>query len=118
MGCTCCSKVLRRITLSNFEIFIFITFLICFILIFGILFSIFRNIINGIFNYNYNELKTNISSKPINIFTVRLSSIDYLVFNGFWVTVEIYSDFIIFKMFNKALLVNDLSQLSLTGKFT
>ncbi len=104
--------------MSNFEIFIFITFLICFILIFGILFSIFRNIINGIFNYNYNELKTNISSKPINVFTVRLSSIDYLVFNGFWVTVEIYSDFIIFKMFNKALLVNDLSQLSLTGKFT
>ena len=30
----------------------------------------------------------------------------------------IYSDFIVFKIFNRALVVNDFSKLKLTGKFT
>ena len=104
--------------MSNFDILILIFFLLGAGLIFTLLFKIFKDLINSIFNYNYEELKTNLSEIPTNIFTVRLDSIDYLIFRGFCVKMEIYSNFVIFKMFNNALLINDLSQLSLTGKFT
>ena len=117
MGCTHC-KIIGRILLSNFDILILIVFLLGAGLIFTLLFKIFKDLINSIFNYNYEELKTNLSEIPTNIFTVRLDSIDYLIFRGFCVKMEIYSNFVIFKMFNNALLINDLSQLSLTGKFT
>ena len=82
-----------------------------------LLFSIFKDMITGIFNLNYDELKSNLKEVPQNIFTVQLSSINYLIFRGFWVTVELYFDFIIFKIFNRALVVKDFSNIELTGKF-
>lgn len=87
-------------------------------LMFALLFSIFKDFVTGIFNYDYNELKSNVSEVPQNVFTVRLSAINFVIFHGFWVTIEIYSDFIIFKMFNRALVVNERSQMKLTGNFT
>ena len=83
-----------------------------------LLFTIFKDLIFEIFNLNYDELKSNLKEVPQNIFTVQLSSINYLLFRGFWVTVEIYFDFIIFKIFNRALVVKDFSNIELTGKFT
>lgn len=83
-----------------------------------LLFTIFKDMITGIFNLNYDELKSNLKEVPQNIFTVQLSSINYLIFHGFWVTVELYLDFIIFKIFNRALVVKDFSNIELTGKFT
>lgn len=99
-------------------ILIAIVFLFCGGLMFVLFFSIFKDLVTGIFNYDYNELKSGISEVPQNVFTVRLSSINFLIFHGFWVTIEIYSDFIVFKMFNRAMVVNDRSQLKLTGNFT
>ncbi len=83
-----------------------------------LLFTIFKDMIFEIFNLNYDELKSNLKEVPQNIFTVQLSSINYLLFRGFWVTVELYFDFIIFKIFNRALVVKDFSNIELTGKFT
>ena len=83
-----------------------------------LLFTIFKDLIFEIFNLNYDELKSNLKEVPQNIFTVQLSSINYLIFHGFWVTVELYLDFIIFKIFNRALVVKDFSNIELTGKFT
>ncbi len=87
-------------------------------LMFVFLFTILKDMITEIFNLNYDELKSNLKEVPQNIFTVPLSSINYLVFRGFWVTVELYFDFIIFKIFNRALVVKDFSNIKLTGKFT
>lgn len=87
-------------------------------LMFVLLFSIFKDLITGIFNYDYNELKSGLSELPQNVFTVRLSAINFVIFHGFWVTTEIYSDFVIFKMFNRALVVNDRFQLELTDNYT
>lgn len=83
-----------------------------------LLFTIFKDLITGIFNLDYEDLKSNLKEAPQNLFNAPLSSINLLIFHGFWVTVELYSDFIIFKMFNRALVVKDFSQLSLTGSFT
>ena len=85
---------------------------------FVFLFTILKDMITEIFNLNYDELKSNLKEVPQNIFTVPLSSINYLVFRGFWVTVELYFDFIIFKIFNRVLVVKDFSNIKLTGKFT
>lgn len=83
-----------------------------------LLFTIFKDMITGIFNLNYDEIKSNLKEVPQNIFTVQLSSINNLIFRGFWVTIELYLDFIIFKIFNRALVVKDFSNIELTGKFT
>lgn len=83
-----------------------------------LLFTIFKDMISGIFNLNYDEIKSNLKELPQNIFTVQLSSINNLIFRGFWVTIELYLDFIIFKIFNRALVVKDFSNIELTGKFT
>lgn len=83
-----------------------------------LLFTIFKDMITGIFNLNYDEIKSNLKELPQNIFTVQLSSINNLIFRGFWVTIELYLDFIIFKIFNRALVVKDFSNIELTGKFT
>lgn len=101
-----------------------VVLLILIVVLFGgglmlvLLFTIFKDMVTGIFNLNYDELKSNLKESPQNLFTVQLSAINYLIFHGFWGTVELYSDFIILKMFNRALVVKDFSQLSLTGTFT
>lgn len=106
--------------MSDNEVGILILIVVLFggILLFGLLFSIFKDLINSIFSLNYDDFKKSVSVQPQNIFTLRLVAVNYLIFRGFWVTVEIYSDFIIFKMFNKALVVKDFSQLKLTGGFS
>lgn len=83
-----------------------------------LLFTIFKGLITSVFNLDYEDLKFNLKEAPQSHFVTPLSSINLLVFRGFWVSVELYSDFIIFKMFNRALVVKDFSQLSLTGSFT
>ncbi len=83
-----------------------------------LLLTIFKDLITSIFNLDYEDLKFNLKEAPKSHFIATLSAINLFVFRGFWVTVEFYSDFIIFKMFNRALVVNDFSQLSLTGSFT
>lgn len=106
--------------MSDNEVGILILIVVLFggILLFGLLFSIFKDLINSIFSLNYDDFKKSVSVQPQNVFTLRLVAVNYLIFRGFWVTVEIYSDFIIFKMFNKALVVKDFSQLKLTGGFS
>ena len=86
-------------------------------LLFGLLFSIFKDLINSVFNLNYDDFKKSVSVQPQNVLNLRLVAINYLVFRGFWVTVEIYSNFVVFKMFNRALIVKDFSQLKLSEGF-
>ena len=104
--------------MSDNETLILIVFLFCFCLMLVFLCKIFKDLITGIFNFNYGELKSNLQDSPQYVFTERLSGINFLVCHGFWVTVELYSNFIIFKIFNRALVVNDFTNLKLTSKFT
>lgn len=106
--------------MSDNEVGLLILIVVLFggVLMLALLFTIFKDMVTGIFNLNYDELKSNLKESPQNLFVAQLSAINYLIFHGFWITVELYSDFIILKMFNRALVVKDFSQLSLTGTFT
>ena len=99
-----------------------IVFTFAFVVLFGLIayfvFSILKGSFNEIFDCDYEETKSNLPDKPLKIFTARISSINWLIYRGFYADVEIYSDFIVFKIFNKALVIRDFSQLKLTGKFT
>ena len=99
-----------------------IVFTFAFVVLFGLIayfvLSILKGSFNEIFDCDYEETKSNLPDKPLKIFTARISSINWLIYRGFYADVEIYSDFIVFKIFNKALVIRDFSQLKLTGKFT
>ena len=101
-----------------------IVFLLVFVVfIFGLIAYLVVNILkdsfDSIFDCDYYDaIKSNSTAEPLKIFTTRISSINGLIYRGFYADVEIYSDFIVFKTFNRALVVNDFSKLKLTGKFT
>ena len=81
--------------------------------------NILKDSFDAIFDCDYyDEIKSNSTAEPLKIFTTRISSINGLIYRGFYADVEIYSDFIVFKIFNKALVIRDFSQLKFTGKFT
>ncbi len=99
-----------------------IVFTFAFVVLFGLIayfvLSILKGSFNEIFDCDYEETKSNLPDEPLKIFTARISSINWLIYRGFYADVEIYSDFIVFKIFKKALVIRDFSQLKLTGKFT
>lgn len=103
-----------------FEIVVLLVFVLFFFgLIAYLVVNILKDSFNAIFDCDYyDEIKSNSTAEPLKIFTTRISSINWLIYRGFYADVEIYSDFIVFKIFNKALVIRDFSQLKLTGKFT
>ena len=104
---------------KEFEIVFSLVFAVLFGLIAYFVFNILKGSFNEIFDCDYyDEIKSNSTAEPLKIFTTRISSINWLIYRGFYADVEIYSDFIVFKIFNRALVVNDFSKLKLTGKFT
>ena len=103
---------------KEFDIVFTFAFVVLFGLIAYLVVNILKDSFNEIFDCDYEETKSNLPDKPLKIFTARISSINWLIYRGFYADVEIYSDFIVFKIFNKALVIRDFSQLKLTGKFT
>lgn len=103
-----------------FEIVFLLVFVVFFLgLIAYLVVNILKDSFDAIFDCDYyDEIKSNSTAEPLKIFTTRISSINWLIYRGFYADVEIYSDFIVFKIFNKALVIRDFSQLKLTGKFT
>ena len=103
-----------------FEIVFLLVFVVFFLgLIAYLVVNILKDSFDAIFDCDYyDEIKSNSTAEPLKIFTTRISSINGLIYRGFYADVEIYSDFIAFKIFNRALVVNDFSKLKLTGKFT
>ncbi len=103
-----------------FEIVFLLVFVVFFLgLIAYLVGNILKDSFDAIFDCDYyDEIKSNSTAEPLKIFTTRISSINGLIYRGFYADVEIYSDFIVFKIFNKALVIRDFSQLKLTGKFT
>ena len=103
-----------------FEIVFLLVFVVFFLgLIAYLVGNILKDSFDSIFDCDYyDEIKSNSTAEPLKIFTTRISSINWLIYRGFYADVEIYSDFIVFKIFNKALVIRDFSQLKLTGKFT
>ena len=100
-----------------------IVFTFAFVVLFGLIayfvLSILKGSFNAIFDCDYYDaIKSYSDAEPLKTFTTRISSINGLIYRGFYADVEIYSDFIVFKIFNKALVIRDFSQLKLTGKFT
>ena len=105
---------------KEFEIFFLLVFVaFVFGLIAYLAFNIIKDSFNTIFDCDYYDvIKSYSTAEPLEIFRTRISSINGLIYRGFYADVEIYSDFIVFKIFNKALVIRDFSQLKLTGKFT
>lgn len=103
---------------KDFEIVFFLAFAAIFGLMAYLMFKIFKGSFNEIFDCDYEETKSNCTGEPLKIFTTRISSINWLIYRGFYADVEIYSDFIVFKIFNRALVIKDFSKLKLTGRFT
>ncbi len=103
-----------------FEIVFLLVFVVFFLgLIAYLVVNILKDSFDAIFDCDYyDEIKSNSTAEPLKIFTTRISSINGLIYRGFYADVEIYSDFIAFKIFNRALVVNDFSKLKLTSKFT
>ena len=103
-----------------FEIVFLLVFVVFFLgLIAYLVDNILKDSFDAIFDCDYyDEIKSNSTAEPLKIFTTRISSINGLIYRGFYADVEIYSDFIVFKIFNKALVIRDFSQLKFTGKFT
>ena len=103
-----------------FEIVFLLVFVVFFLgLIAYLVVNILKDSFDAIFDCDYyDEIKSNSTAEPLKIFTTRISSINWLIYRGFYADVEIYSDFIVFKIFNKALVIRDFSKLKLTGKFT
>lgn len=103
-----------------FEIVFLLVFVVFFLgLIAYLVGNILKDSFDAIFDCDYyDEIKSNSTAEPLKIFTTRISSINGLIYRGFYADVEIYSDFIVFKIFNKALVIRDFSQLKFTGKFT
>ncbi len=103
-----------------FEIVFLLIFVVFFFgLIAYLVVNILKDSFDSIFDCDYYDaIKSNSTAEPLKIFTTRISSINGLIYRGFYADVEIYSDFIVFKTFNRALVVNDFSKLKLTGKFT
>lgn len=103
-----------------FEIVFLLVFVVFFLgLIAYLVGNILKDSFDAIFDCDYyDEIKSNSIAEPLKIFTTRISSINGLIYRGFYADVEIYSDFIVFKIFNKALVIRDFSKLKLTGKFT
>lgn len=103
-----------------FEIVFLLVFVVFFFgLIAYLVVNILKDSFDSIFDCDYYDaIKSNSTAEPLKIFTTRISSINGLIYRGFYADVEIYSDFIVFKTFNRALVVNDFSKLKLTGKFT
>lgn len=100
-----------------------IVFTFAFVVLFGLIayfvVNILKDSFNAIFDCDYYDaIKSYSDAEPLKTFTTRISSINGLIYRGFYADVEIYSDFIVFKIFNKALVIRDFSQLKLTGKFT
>lgn len=100
-----------------------IVFTFAFVVLFGLIAYFVLSILKGSFNEifdcdYYDAIKSYSDAEPLKTFTTRISSINWLIYRGFYADVEIYSDFIVFKIFNKALVIRDFSQLKLTGKFT
>lgn len=103
-----------------FEIVVLLVFVLFFFgLIAYLVVNILKDSFNEIFDCDYYDaIKSYSDAEPLKTFTTRISSINGLIYRGFYADVEIYSDFIVFKIFNKALVIRDFSQLKLTGKFT
>ncbi len=103
-----------------FEIVFLLVFVVFFLgLIAYLVVNILKDSFDAIFDCDYyDEIKSNSTAEPLKIFTTRISSINWLIYRGFYADVEVYSDFIVFKIFNKALVIRDFSKLKLTGKFT
>ena len=103
-----------------FEIVVLLVFVLFFFgLIAYLVVNILKDSFNTIFDCDYYDaIKSYSDAEPLKTFTTRISSINGLIYRGFYADVEIYSDFIVFKIFNKALVIRDFSQLKLTGKFT
>ena len=103
-----------------FEIVFLLVFVVFFFgLIAYLVVNILKDSFNEIFDCDYYDaIKSYSDAEPLKTFTTRISSINWLIYRGFYADVEIYSDFIVFKIFNKALVIRDFSQLKLTGKFT
>ena len=103
-----------------FEIVVLLVFVLFFFgLIAYLVVNILKDSFNAIFDCDYYDaIKSYSDAEPLKTFTTRISSINWLIYRGFYADVEIYSDFIVFKIFNKALVIRDFSQLKLTGKFT
>ena len=103
-----------------FEIVVLLVFVLFFFgLIAYLVVNILKDSFNAIFDCDYYDaIKSYSDAEPLKTFTTRISSINGLIYRGFYADVEIYSDFIVFKIFNKALVIRDFSQLKLTGKFT
>ena len=103
-----------------FEIVFLLVFVVFFFgLIAYLVVNILKDSFNEIFDCDYYDaIKSYSDAEPLKTFTTRISSINGLIYRGFYADVEIYSDFIVFKIFNKALVIRDFSQLKLTGKFT
>ena len=103
-----------------FEIVFLLVFVVFFFgLIAYLVVNILKDSFNAIFDCDYYDaIKSYSDAEPLKTFTTRISSINWLIYRGFYADVEIYSDFIVFKIFNKALVIRDFSQLKLTGKFT
>ena len=105
---------------KEFEIVVLLVFVLFFFgLIAYLVVNILKDSFNAIFDCDYYDaIKSYSDAEPLKTFTTRISSINGLIYRGFYADVEIYSDLIVFKIFNKALVIRDFSQLKLTGKFT
>ena len=105
---------------KEFEIFFLLVFVaFVFGLIAYLVFNIIKDSFNTIFDCDYYDvIKSYSTAEPLEIFRTPISSINGLIYRGFYADVEIYSDFIVFKIFKRALVVNDFSKLKLTGKYT
>ena len=104
---------------KEFDIVFTFAFVVFFGLIAYLVVNILKDSFNAIFDCDYYDaIKSYSDAEPLKTFTTRISSINGLIYRGFYADVEIYSDFIVFKIFNKALVIRDFSQLKLTGKFT
>ncbi len=62
------------------------------------------------FPIKYDEIKSKYG-QPENIFKVHLSAIGKMWVRGCWVTLDIYKDFLVISMFNRAIVINDFKSL-------
>lgn len=62
------------------------------------------------FPLKYDEVQSKYGL-PENTFKVRLAATGKMWVRGFWVTLDIYKDFLVISLFNRAIVINDLKSL-------
>lgn len=88
--------------------------------IFVLIISLIKNIANDILNSAFPEEFENIKlffGEAKHQFTTRIIAAGKVAFKGFYATVFVFEKSLIVKHLNRAIMVNDLSKLKLSGKF-